>query len=832
MASINNSASSICGISIGTENCYVAVARQGGIEILLNEYSQRSTPAYIGFGGNQRELGVSAKQKQMMNLRNTCFAPTTIIGKKYHQINPQDYPFKIEPGPDDEILVRVQHGEERLLTPTQIVAMLYTKLRQVSGNPVDCVINCPNYFDFVQRRALLDAAQIAGLNPLRVISDMTAVALYYGFYRSSPTGSDISIVGFVDCGQTSSQAAIVLFNHKDNYLKILDAEFLADVGGRHFDEVLANYFIEKHSLKLNERSRCRLIVECEKLKKNLSANPNELPINIECLYDEKDFSSRIDRATFEQISQNLFERIGSMLKRTYERSVDRFKKEYQDNYGNFRLDSIEVVGGTSRIPAIKKMIKEFCGLEPSTTLNADEAVARGCALQCAILSPTFKVARELHIIDSLPFSVDFTYEIPGKDIKVIPAMIPRGHPFPCPKQITIPSQALPITLSFHYDNLHQEKMLLAQYRISEPPGSNALQLMLEHRSPIKIRVRVDANSNLSIGPATISYENPQQDNEQPQPEEPMEQQPQNNSNNDSVDGQNKMETETQQQQTKETNDSQPQQKRKKPKTITVDLLVETLYIAGFLPKETKDLFIEFESNLILADKNWKEKTDARNTLEEFIYEWRDRIESGDYDPFIDPTTKQQFQQQLESNEKWLYEQDEQEVMHSKSVYNERTQSMAKSYADAIIMRRREFENRPRCLEQLGHHLQQARKIIETNDPFDDTDEKKNFSEEIEGKQKWFDDVSGKLASMRTYDNPPFTCDAIQLQSQQIDASIQRINNNRKRRAEERRKAAEKNAEKEKQQQQNQQEPSGDQQQPPPMDQQEQTKMDVDPQQEQ
>ncbi|OTF81972.1 hypothetical protein BLA29_002404 [Euroglyphus maynei] len=173
-------------------------------------------------------------------------------------------------------------------------------------------------------------------------------------------------------------------------------------------------------------------------------------------------------------------------------------------------------------------------------------------------------------------------------------------------------------------------------------------------------------------------------------------------------------------------------------------------------------------------------------------------------------------------------------MHSKSVYDERTQSMAKSFADAVIMRRREFENRPRCLEQLGHHLQQARKIMETNDPNDDNDEKKNFTEEIEGKQQWFDDVSGKLASMRTYDNPPFSCDAIQLQSQQIDASIQRIHNNRKRRADERRKAAEKEKEKQQQQQQKQnpQEPSGDQQQPPPMDQQEQTKMDVDPQPEQ
>lgn len=402
MASVTNT--SICGIGIGTENCYVAVARQGGIEILLNEYSQRSTPAYIGFGGNQREIGVTAKQKQMMNLKNTCFSPTLIIGKKFSQLNLQEIPYKVESGPNDEILVRVQHnGEELLLSPVQLLAMLFTKLRQISGNSVDCVINCPSFFDFVQRKAVFDAAQIAGLNPLRVVSDMTAVALYYGFYRTFP--SDISVVGFVDCGHNSSQAAIVLFNHKENLLKILDTEYQPGIGGKQFDIILANYFIEKYGLKLDERARYRLIAECEKLKKNLSANPNELPINIECLHDDRDFTGKIDRATFEEISQQLFEGIATMLKTTLMRAAEKFKNEFKDK--EFRLDSIEIVGGTSRIPAIKRLIKDIYGMEPSTTLNADEAVARGCALQCAILSPTFKVAKELNTMDSVPFKLEF-----------------------------------------------------------------------------------------------------------------------------------------------------------------------------------------------------------------------------------------------------------------------------------------------------------------------------------------------------------------------------------------------------------------------------------------
>lgn len=407
MANASNSTVSICGIDVGTENCYVAVARQGGIEILLNEYSQRSTPAYIAFGGNQRELGVSAKQKQMMNLKNTCFAPSLIIGKRYKDLNIKEIPYNIVEDQDGLPVVVVNHNnEENRLSPTQVLAMLFTKLRQIAGGVIDCVINCPNYFTDSQKRSLIDAAQIAGLNPLKIVPDMTAIALYYGFYRSS-SGQENSIVGFVDCGQTSIQASIVLFNHKENSMRVLDAGYETNVGGKYFDEILADHFIHQKNLKLNDRARYRLIAECEKVKKQMSANSNELPINIECLYEDRDFSARVDRATFEQLSENLLLKIKGMLQSTYDRALEKYNKDFADKLGEFKVDSVEIVGGTSRIPAIKHLIKQIFGVESSTTLNADEAVARGCALQCAILSPTFKVAKELQIIDSLAYQVNF-----------------------------------------------------------------------------------------------------------------------------------------------------------------------------------------------------------------------------------------------------------------------------------------------------------------------------------------------------------------------------------------------------------------------------------------
>lgn len=407
MASVSSASSAICGIDVGSENCYVAIARQGGIEILLNEYSQRSTPSYIGFGGNQRELGVSAKQKQMMNLSNTVVAPTLLIGRRYDELDLNSIPFKLE-NVDGMPMIVVQHNDEELhLSPTQVLAMLFTKLRQISGNVVDCVINCPNYFTEVQKRALVDAAAIAGLNPLKVIPDMTAVALYYGFYRAASANNDFSVVTFVDGGHTSTQASVVLFNHKENTMHVLDTEYMPNVGGKHFDDVLADHFIAEKKLKLNKRARCRLIAECEKVKKQMSANSNELPINIECLQDDKDFSARIDRSKFEELSTPLFEQVNHMLSTLRQRAQEKYDKDFSDKFGPFAVNSVEIVGGSSRISAVKRMIKEIFGVEPSTTLNADEAVARGCALQCAILSPTFKVAKELKILDSLPYQINF-----------------------------------------------------------------------------------------------------------------------------------------------------------------------------------------------------------------------------------------------------------------------------------------------------------------------------------------------------------------------------------------------------------------------------------------
>ena len=403
-----------------------------------------------------------------MNLSNTCFGPNRLIGKLVKELS-EELPFQVEQTNTGDLVVRVWHNEEeQTFTAVQIMAMLLTKLKQVS-RAVDCVLKFPNYFTDAQRRSLMDAAAIAGLNPIQVIPDTTAIALFYDFCRMARSAQDITIAAFVDCGNSSTRANVAMYNHKENQMKVLAVEYEQNCGGKHLDEKLVNHFIAEQNLKLNKRGRLRLLAECEKLKKQMSANSNELPINVKCLYDEKDFSGRMDRILFEQLSQQLFLRMNDVFVRAFNAANAKFMVETSGKLGNLRIEVCEVVGGTSRIPAIKKMAKDVFGVEVSTILDAEDALSRGCALQCAILSPTFKVARQLQIIDYANFQIDFRYwhlsDGKDPDVKGIKSLFPRGHQLPFTKLVSINCQSLPMVAGFDYINEKNELVPIGEFKI-------------------------------------------------------------------------------------------------------------------------------------------------------------------------------------------------------------------------------------------------------------------------------------------------------------------------------------------------------------------------------
>jgi heat shock protein 110kDa len=408
----------------------------------------------VAFTGKNRTLGVAAKNQQVTNLKNTICGFKHLLGRKYRDPVAQNelasIPYHAEEMPDGSIGIRVNYmDEDQVFSPEQITAMLFTKLRfdasvALQTQIYDCVIAVPSYFTNAERKALLDAAGIAGLNCLRMINETTATALTYGFYKQDlPALEEKSRnVIFVDFGHSSIQISACAFNK--GKLKMLAAA--SDlVGGRDVDNMLADNFskefVTKYKMdpRTNKKAMIRLLTEVEKLKKQMSANSTKLPLNIECFMNDTDVQSFICRADMEEICKNLFQRIEEVMQR-----VLRESKLTLDE-----IHSVEIVGGSSRIPAVKALAEQIFGKAPSTTLNQDEAVARGGALQCAIMSPAVRV-RDFSVTDIQPYSVMITFDNENgqrSDMEVFPI----NHAVPFSRLLTM-SRREPFAVKLYYSD--------------------------------------------------------------------------------------------------------------------------------------------------------------------------------------------------------------------------------------------------------------------------------------------------------------------------------------------------------------------------------------------
>lgn len=363
-----------------------------------------------------------------------------MLGRKFKdpvvQKELQSIPYRVEELPNGSIGIRVSYmDEEHVFSPEQITAMLFTKLKvdaavALQTQIYDCVITVPSYFTNAERKALLDAAGIAGLNCLRLVNETTATALSYGFYKQDLPALEEKArnVVFVDFGHSSIQISACAFNK--GKLKMLAAT--SDlVGGRDVDLMLAEHFSKEFVTKYrmdprtNKKAFIRLLAEIEKLKKQMSANSTKLPLNIECFMNDTDVASSIQRVDMEEICKHLFQRIEEVMRRCLRESKLTLDE----------IHSVEIVGGSSRIPAVKQLIELIFGKTSSTGLNQDEAVSRGGALQCAILSPAVRV-RDFTVTDIQPYSVMITFDNENgqrSDMEVFPI----NHAVPFSRLLTM-----------------------------------------------------------------------------------------------------------------------------------------------------------------------------------------------------------------------------------------------------------------------------------------------------------------------------------------------------------------------------------------------------------
>ncbi|XP_017340400.1 heat shock 70 kDa protein 4b [Ictalurus punctatus] len=720
---------SVVGFDVGFMNCYIAVARAGGIETIANEYSDRCTPACVSFGPRNRSIGAAAKSQVVTNCKNTVQGFKRFHGRAFSdpfvQSMKSSLVYELSQMPTGTTGIKVTYmEEEKVFSIEQITAMLLTKLKETAESalkkPVaDCVISVPCFYTDAERRSVVDAAQIAGLNCLRLMNETTAVALAYGIYKQdlpAPEEKPRTVV-FVDLGHSGYQVSACAFNK--GKLKVLATAFDAQLGGKDFDQVLVNHFCEefgkkyKLDVKSKPRALVRLFQECEKLKKLMSANSSDLPLNIECFMNDIDVSGRLNRGQFEEMCADILARVDAPLCSIME----------QANLKSEDIYAVEIVGGASRIPAVKERIGKFFGKELSMTLNADEAVARGCALQCAILSPAFKV-REFSITDVVPYPISLKWSSAAEDGVSECEVFPKNHAAPFSKVLTFYRKE-PFSLEAYYNSpkeLPYPDPTIGQYMIQK-----VVPQATGESSKVKVKVRMNIHGIFSVSSASLVEVLKSEEAEEPMDTEQTtspttekeeenkmqvdEDQQKAQDDGEKEDGEKKadaeeMETSAEDGKQEKKADQPPQAKKAKVKTKVLDLPIEN-NPQWQLAIEMLNLFVENEGKMIMQDKLEKERNDAKNNLEEYVYEMRDKLH-GMFEKFIGESDRDTLSLKLEDTENWLYEDGEDQP---KQVYIDKLDEL-KKLGQPIQDRYTESEERPRAFDELGKQLQQYMKIVE------------------------------------------------------------------------------------------------------------------------
>ena len=402
------------GIDLGTTNSCVAVARNGRVEVIANDFGNRVTPSFIAFTPSQKLVGEEAKAQAPFNPSNTIYDAKRLIGRKFNDPKVQkklrNWPFEVFNCRGNP---RVKCCE-KAISPEEISSMVLMEMKTVAenylGHEVEkAVITVPAYFSDAQRQATMDAASIAKIKVLEIINEPTAAAIAYGFDHKSPR--DRTVLVFDLGGGTFDVAVLTISGNKYDVKAVSGDTFL---GGGDFDDRLVDYlasqFERKHSVKIreNKKSLAKLKERCEKIKCNLSSSSLE-KIRIESVFNNLDLHASISRARFEDLCYDLFESVLEPIKLVL-RDSGLTKSD---------IDEMVLVGGSTRIPKIKQLLSNyFDGKNLNTTINGDEAVAYGAALRAAVLSNVTTIQEiSLHDVTPLPLGINVKGEVMDKIIE-------------------------------------------------------------------------------------------------------------------------------------------------------------------------------------------------------------------------------------------------------------------------------------------------------------------------------------------------------------------------------------------------------------------------------
>eukprot|EP00933_Yihiella_yeosuensis_P016863 TRINITY_DN14262_c0_g1_i1.p1 TRINITY_DN14262_c0_g1~~TRINITY_DN14262_c0_g1_i1.p1 ORF type:complete len:844 (-),score=269.73 TRINITY_DN14262_c0_g1_i1:101-2632(-) len=787
------SKSAVIGIDLGADTSFVGYVGKGIVDICQNEVSKRETPTLVGFTARERLLGDSALAQIKSNAKNTCRNFKHLLGQKVDsEMVAAEKFWSTSPLVDCEdgcAGYQVTYkGQEREMSAVQVTAMFLTKLRDLTekwteNKVADCVIGVPSYFTDVHRQAVLDAAKIANMPVLRLMNEHTATALAYGIYRSNDFEPEKPCtVAFCNMGHSIFSVCVVEFVR--GKLTVV-CEKSDKVGGRDMDECLMREFAGQFQKKFGcdplstKKSAFKLEDAVTKTKKVLSAN-YEANINCECLMEDEDFASSITRDTFLEMCKPMMDKVQAVL--------DAAKAACGKS--NEEIDFIEMVGGSSRVPWVKEMCSAaFGGKALSTTMNADESVARGCALQAAMLSPLYKV-RDFQVVDTSRFPVSIGWMGSSADAEATEAkgeenemqmtggdgeyktatVFPAGSTMGTLKQLTFYRKG-PFDIKMEYSDLESmpagTPKILGDFKIELPPQAEAKK--------IKVKAKLSLHGTFGIEGAQMVEEEEYEETvkEKKEIEVPAEttEAPANEEAAPAAEGEEKKEGESEGEK-KEEAKKEPEKKyewvevvKKKKRTKRTDLNITATGLPG-LPEGKLQIRMDEESALQAEMREIIDTDEKRNDLESYIFTMRDKIsESGAYGAFTSPAERETLSSELMKAEDWLYDTED----ATKVQYIEKLAEL-KQLGDPIVYRFKEDDMREdwiKALEGTVANYQNA--AANPGEKYDHIAPEKlvKIVTDCDETLAWLADIKAKQAAMPKHEKPVLICSEIEKKNKEL-----------------------------------------------------------------
>lgn len=734
----------------------------------------------VGFD-KSRSMGEAASSTALSNYKNTVTNIKRLVGLAFDDPTAQAEMKKVSyqcvpyphPGTDSPagIAVKVNLAGETKTIPIEAIAGIMVKhmgmvaAQKAAGEsncdpsecfPRDWVVAIPGYYTDAQRRAFLAGCEMAGVKGVqRLMNETTATALAYGIFkdiRKEFTKEKATHVMFVDMGAATYSVSIADF--LPGRLVVKSAQHDADLGGRDFDAIIADWvatkFEEKYKGKLsgsprdNPKVMLKLAVAAEKAKKTLSpAGVKEARINLECLMDDLDYSITLKADDYNAMCTPLLARLAAPIERALAEA----------GITSSDLTSVEIVGGATRVASVKQTLAGILGLDAkavnnglSTTMNADEAVARGCALQSAILSPRFKVL-PYEVIEYQPFPIKIEWdgtheagmEVDAEESNPTPTnsvvMFERGCNFPIVRRVTLRRSG-----NFTVDAMYDESAEQFQFPKGTSKAIASFQINAPADTDCKIRVNVkqDIHGSLTLSSAQMV-------------EEIIEEEP-------AVEVEAKAAAE-EGDEAKVAVDDKP--KEKKPKLKKTNLEFSIVRPLDWTEMEIQKE-IEVEVAMANADRVVRETADARNELESYIYDMRDKIVSeSQLAPYCTEAERAAFSTALETDENWLYEDGFDAV---KSVYIKKIAELRK-HGNPIENRQYEARTRPSAMSMLQKTIEKYTSWLNTSSGEEAyehiTDEERTkCSEKLEKASAWMYDMLDKQGGLAANEDPAVKVDVI------------------------------------------------------------------------